>query len=228
MEESHLKSIGLNIDALEVDLKRSVREEQRHWHENDAKLRAVQQKVATYEEFRSMVEGCELRPLKFKEMEEVTKCYAGWSPLPISSASSAVTVPQIHSQSPPSDFQITRFNKIDDFIRCWGDLESHRYDRMLASLLMEQSKELLQEVFVSSAGLPILPQVLRCLLTASSEEPQRVISTLQAIGSSRNFELIATFLSDEEKALIGQIFEVLENNTGSPINSNLRKQWLPT
>lgn len=52
MEGSHLKSIGLNIDALEADLKRSVREEQRHWHENDAKLRAVQQKVATYEEFR--------------------------------------------------------------------------------------------------------------------------------------------------------------------------------
>ncbi|VDK37958.1 unnamed protein product [Taenia asiatica] len=108
MEESHLKSIGLNIDALETDLKRSVREEQRHWHENDAKLRAVEQKVATYDEFRSMVEGCELRPLKFKEVEEATKRYAGWSPLPTSSVSSAVRIPQPCGLSPARDFQIVR------------------------------------------------------------------------------------------------------------------------
>ncbi|KAL5109578.1 hypothetical protein TcWFU_010259 [Taenia crassiceps] len=108
MEESHLKSIGLNIDALETDLKRSVREEQRHWHENDAKLRAVQQKVATYEEFRSMVEGCELRPLKLKEVEEATKRYAGWSPLPTPSLSSAVSIPQSCNLPPPRDFHIVR------------------------------------------------------------------------------------------------------------------------
>ena len=52
MTEGHLKSLGLNIDKLETELHRSVREEERHWHENDAKLRAVQQKVATYDEFR--------------------------------------------------------------------------------------------------------------------------------------------------------------------------------
>lgn len=119
-----------------------------------------------------------------------------------------------------------RFNKVDDFIRCWGDLEERQSDRELADLLMEQSRELLQEVFASSAGLPILPRVLKCLLAASSEEPQRVISILQEIGSSENFELTAMFLSDEEKTLIGQIFEVLENSTGNPINSCLRKQWI--
>ncbi|KAL5108999.1 hypothetical protein TcWFU_005804 [Taenia crassiceps] len=92
---------------------------------------------------------------------------------------------------------------------------------------MEQSRELLQEIFVSSAGLPILPRVLKCLLAASSEEAQRVISTLQAIGSSENFELTAMFLSDEEKTLIGRIFEVLESNTGNPVNSCLKQQWIP-
>ncbi|EUB56299.1 Coiled-coil domain-containing protein [Echinococcus granulosus] len=172
MEESHLKSIGLSIDALEKDLKRSVREEQRHWHENDAKLRAVQQKVATYEEFRSMVEGCELRPLQLKEVKEATKRYAGWSPL-LAPVPSSVKIPQPGDLASLGDFQIVRFNKIDDFIRCWGDLEGHQSERALADLLMEQSRELLQEVFASSAGLPILPRVLKCLLTASSEDPQR-------------------------------------------------------
>lgn len=52
MKESHLKSLGLDVDRLESELKQSVRHEERRWHENDAKLRAVEQKVATYEEFR--------------------------------------------------------------------------------------------------------------------------------------------------------------------------------
>ena len=51
-QEGHLKSLGLNVDKLETELQQSVRAEERHWHENEAKLRAVQQKVATYEEFR--------------------------------------------------------------------------------------------------------------------------------------------------------------------------------
>nr|CDS28586.1 coiled coil domain containing protein 103 [Hymenolepis microstoma] len=52
MKESHLKSLGLDVDRLESELKRSVRLEERRWHENDAKLRAVEQKVATYDEFK--------------------------------------------------------------------------------------------------------------------------------------------------------------------------------
>lgn len=51
-EEGHLKSLGLSVERLETDLHSAVRSEQRHWTENDAKLRAVHQKVATYDEFR--------------------------------------------------------------------------------------------------------------------------------------------------------------------------------
>ncbi len=50
--EGHLQSLGLNVDRLETDLRKAVRHEERHWNENDAKLRAVQQRVATYDEFR--------------------------------------------------------------------------------------------------------------------------------------------------------------------------------
>ncbi|VDD77402.1 unnamed protein product [Mesocestoides corti] len=78
--ESHLKSLDLSVDRLESDLQRAVRHEERHWKENDAKLRAVHQKVATYDEFRGIVDGCELRPLKLKEVEDATKRYAGWAP----------------------------------------------------------------------------------------------------------------------------------------------------
>ncbi len=49
----HLRSLGLSsVRQLEQDLKNAVRKEERHWSENDAKLRAVHQKVPTYDDFR--------------------------------------------------------------------------------------------------------------------------------------------------------------------------------
>ncbi|VDL96968.1 unnamed protein product [Schistocephalus solidus] len=78
--ESQLRSLGLDIGRLEADLKQAVRYEERHWNENDAKIRAVEQRVPTYEDFRGLVDGCELRPLKQKEAEELSKRPSGWAP----------------------------------------------------------------------------------------------------------------------------------------------------
>lgn len=51
-QEDHLGSLGLNVNRLESDLQAAVRREQRYWNENDAKFRAVYQKVATYDDFK--------------------------------------------------------------------------------------------------------------------------------------------------------------------------------
>ena len=45
---------SLNFDKLEKELNAAVNADQRYWRENDAKFRAVHQKVATYEEFKSV------------------------------------------------------------------------------------------------------------------------------------------------------------------------------
>ena len=43
---------SLNFEKIERELDSAVTADQRYWRENDAKFRAVHQKVATYEEFR--------------------------------------------------------------------------------------------------------------------------------------------------------------------------------
>lgn len=45
-------SAELDFKELERDLQKSIKDDEQYWKENDAKLRAVNQKVATYEEFR--------------------------------------------------------------------------------------------------------------------------------------------------------------------------------
>lgn len=45
---------SLNFDKLEKELNVAVNADQRYWRENDAKFRALHQKVATYDEFKSV------------------------------------------------------------------------------------------------------------------------------------------------------------------------------
>jgi len=53
------KEDKIDFNKLEIELASAVEADQRYWRENDAKLRAVQQKVATYDEFRcEMAVGC--------------------------------------------------------------------------------------------------------------------------------------------------------------------------
>ena len=42
----------VDFDKLEQELNAAVDADARYWRENDAKFRAIHQKVATYEEFR--------------------------------------------------------------------------------------------------------------------------------------------------------------------------------
>jgi hypothetical protein len=42
----------INFSALETELQAALEEDARYWRENDAKFRAVDQGVATFDEFR--------------------------------------------------------------------------------------------------------------------------------------------------------------------------------
>ena len=42
----------IDFDALEEELHAAVEADARYWRENDAKFRAINQKVGSYEEFR--------------------------------------------------------------------------------------------------------------------------------------------------------------------------------
>lgn len=55
---------SLNFDKLEKELNAAVNADQRYWRENDAKFRAVHQKVATYEEFKDIVKASHIKPLE--------------------------------------------------------------------------------------------------------------------------------------------------------------------
>ena len=50
----------IDFKKLEKELTSAVADEARYWRENDAKFRAVNQKVATYDEFRYRIRYCRI------------------------------------------------------------------------------------------------------------------------------------------------------------------------
>ncbi|KAM3597983.1 uncharacterized protein V6R79_012034 [Siganus canaliculatus] len=59
----------INFSALERELQGALESERRYQRENEAKLRAVGQQVASYDQFRDLVLASHLRPLDKKDRD---------------------------------------------------------------------------------------------------------------------------------------------------------------
>lgn len=69
----------IDFPALERELQAALESEQRHQRENQAKLRAVAQRVDSYREFRDLVLTCHLKPLEKKDTVSPRK--QPWNPV---------------------------------------------------------------------------------------------------------------------------------------------------
>ncbi|KAM9844197.1 dynein axonemal assembly factor 19 isoform 1-T1 [Aulostomus maculatus] len=69
----------IDFSALERELQAAVESDRKYRQENDAKLRAVAQKVASYEEFRDLVLSSHLKPLEKNDKNFARK--QPWNPL---------------------------------------------------------------------------------------------------------------------------------------------------
>ena len=59
---------GIDFRKLEKELALAVEADEKYLRENDAKFRAVNQRVGSYEEFRDIVGAAHLKPLERKDI----------------------------------------------------------------------------------------------------------------------------------------------------------------
>ncbi|XP_061555617.1 coiled-coil domain-containing protein 103 isoform X2 [Phycodurus eques] len=69
----------IDFSALEKDLRAGVESERKYRRENDAKLRAVRQGVASYQQFRDLVLTSHLTPLD--KNDKNTRKRGPWNPV---------------------------------------------------------------------------------------------------------------------------------------------------
>nr|XP_046270596.1 coiled-coil domain-containing protein 103 [Scatophagus argus] len=70
----------IDFSALERELQGAIESEQRYKRENEAKLRAVSQRVSSYDEFRDLVLSCHLKPLQKKDKDRAPRRQP-WNPV---------------------------------------------------------------------------------------------------------------------------------------------------
>ncbi|XP_076174082.1 dynein axonemal assembly factor 19 [Ptiloglossa arizonensis] len=75
---SKLKS-PIDYKSLELELAEALKVDETYRLQNEAKLRAIEQNVPTYEDFRQMVNAAHLRPLE--RVDVTSKVKRSWNPV---------------------------------------------------------------------------------------------------------------------------------------------------
>eukprot|EP00053_Salpingoeca_punica_P002911 m.40180 g.40180 ORF g.40180 m.40180 type:complete len:226 (+) comp11855_c0_seq1:114-791(+) len=201
---------GINLDMLERTLQGALRDEARYKRENDAKFRAVAQKVQSYEEFENIVKASHLKAVK----EDVTNLSLGRSAWKPSAArrsdddenkAPAPTAPTTSADDKPATLQ--------QFLRAWRALSSTS-DRF--QLLCRVGGPQLHTFFKIESIGTVLPDMLRVLsehVTADSVEI--VAEIIDSIAQTYRFSLTVEFLTDAERSVGKALLDKLGSRADS-------------
>lgn len=110
---------------LEEELHAALAADELYKLQNDAKIRAIEQAVPTYEHFRQMVNGAHLKPLDREDMKP--KVGVQWNPL-INTAKphdSTVSRKSTHNKGNSGSAAKKSRETCEDFLRSWRTIVDH-------------------------------------------------------------------------------------------------------
>ncbi|NXN63405.1 CC103 protein, partial [Himantopus himantopus] len=194
---------ALDPAALERELRAAVAADERRERENDAKLRAVRQRVPSYEEFRNIVLASHLKPLEKKDKMGKRRNVL-WNPCAAHAKApqaSDVEIPQELDQLPGTSAEFYR-----DWRRCLkSGKEKYQF-------LLELGGKALGRIFQADLGFGLLGEFLTVLAeNACHEDRDAVLQILQSLSGTKRFGLNVDLLSASEKESSSDLFRKLQS-----------------
>ncbi|NXS62485.1 CC103 protein, partial [Brachypteracias leptosomus] len=199
---------------LERELQAAVAADERRARENEAKLRALHQRVPSYEEFRDIVLASHLKPLEKKDRMGQRRnmlwnpCAAHTRALPASD----LEIPQELDELPGSSAEFYR-----DWRRC---LKSRKEKYQF---LLKVGGEALGRIFQADLGFGLLGEFLVVLAeNVCAADRAAVLQLLQSLAGTGRFGLNVALLSEPEKessrGLFGKLWSMSRacGSTGHP------------
>ncbi|ELR50843.1 Coiled-coil domain-containing protein 103 [Bos mutus] len=182
----------INFKALEKELQAALIADEKYKRENAAKLRAVEQKVASYEEFRGIVLASHLKPLEQKDK------MGGKRPVPWNCHT---------SQGRPSQDETNELSLVGEAqqdLSLPSYLTTHRF-----SLYLGGPK--LGRLFQMDVGFGLLGEMLVAL--ADHVRPAdcwAVLGILHSLASTGRFTLNLSLMSRAERESCRALFQKLQ------------------
>lgn len=147
--KSDPKSTRIDVDKVEKELVSALEADRKYSRENDAKFRAVHQKVASYEEFRCvpLIVGVSINFLPYRDIVKASHLTSldrddimgrkgkkqPWNPAAVSfSNPSHLDEGESNSNNHGNtitDSACTQFNHVQEFVREWRRLKGSPQDR---------------------------------------------------------------------------------------------------
>ncbi|XP_014234074.1 coiled-coil domain-containing protein 103 [Trichogramma pretiosum] len=213
----------IDFRALEAELDVALKADELYKLQNDAKIRAIEQRVPTYDDFRHMVQAAHLRPLDKNDTKK--RAQGSWNQCAVAvdsdeKAGGDVEARMAEMRPKEGEEEIDPLDpKIEpktsqEFVKYWHRLREPR--KKLAYLVRFQDR-LKDKFFGGEVPTEFLEELFDCTLDMigeknddDKEQPERVrqlLGLLELLGQCRRFVLNLSMI--ENKAPIDRTFERL-------------------
>jgi len=176
--------------------------EDRYWQRNDAKFRAVHQRCTNYDEFRQIVEAAHLRPLDRNETLTLERRPIAWNQPAAKDSSSDIVLPSESTVHHPIRFFTPR--NTTEFLQQWRRMENemklnylHQLNNFDNLFLLDIPTDFLHELSLLYQSNSLL------------NDGELIVNILINLIKSKRFELMKTFLTDQNRFELDQLFSRL-------------------
>ena len=189
----------INFSKLEQQIDQSVASDKTYWIQNEAKIRAVTNKVASYDEFCDIVKASHLKPLeKGDRISDIKVFNQPWNIAVNKGAGASGKTAQL---------QCTAIDNINQFNRAW---KTHKSSEEKYTLLSSIPLETIQKIFKPEIGMGLLGEMLVALRAGyQAGHMEGVLDMLIVLTKSGRFELSLRFLSTKELASLSELLSVV-------------------
>ncbi|XP_068932257.1 coiled-coil domain-containing protein 103 [Petaurus breviceps papuanus] len=197
----------IDFRALEKELQAALAADKKYQRENAAKFRAVEQKVASYEEFRDIVLASHLKPLERKDKMNMRKTVLWNCHVTSTTARTGITQEESAYISQKEDCQP---GTSSDFYRAWRHYLQSGPERY--QTLLHLGAPNLGHLFRVDVGFGLLGELLVTL--AENFKPAdcaAVLEILHSLSRTGRFGLNLSLLSSAERESCQKLFQKLRS-----------------
>jgi hypothetical protein len=220
MEENNKNTMKIDVEKIQNQVNREIWAEQKYSRENQAKLRAIEQRVPTYDDFRQIVLASHLKPLDKGESltNNATRSNIVWN----SAAGGASTLPEPvdlnlnASQEQQAKEELIRIKPRTnlEFVKIWKRLDDS--SELKWEFVKNLGEPYLYQLFSVEINGEILGEFLRLFQTRlnslSQIDLEFVFSLLKCFTKCKRFELNKMFLKPVESDACRSILDKFEES----------------
>ena len=228
------EKFNISKEQIENQVKKEILAEQKYWQQNSAKLRAVEQRVPTYEDFRQMVLASHLKPLdKGESFRDNLNRNNIWNSLAGSNSSDPNYEALLKKSNAELDKQKELLISIKpksslEFIKTWRQIEDKHDEETKWQFLDNLGVDSIQLVFKTEINGEMLGKFLTLFDTKLTdlieneqtlEEPimkkclDLVFGLLKCFTQCKRFSLNLMFLKENELDAFKRVINFFENKS---------------